>query len=134
MLALAVVFFALAVPLAAGRVPPNRLYGFRTPRTLADDRVWYPVNRMTGRRMMSFAMVVAGLSMLGWVGVVAASTAWMATAGLGLVTLVSMFVSAARITAQIDAGGPRLDLSSTFEKNRKRDLKREREKLLDKLR
>lgn len=36
------------VPLWLGKVPPNRFYGFRTPRTVNDAEVWYPVNQMTG--------------------------------------------------------------------------------------
>ena len=133
MLALAALFFAVSVPLALGKVPPNRLYGFRTPRTLADDRVWYPVNRVAGRRGMGFSIVFAGLSVLAMIGMLATSTVLLAIGGLGLATLVSMFVSAARITAQVDAGGPRIDYSSTFERNRKRDAARDRSKLFDKL-
>lgn len=40
--------FLLAIPLAAGIVPRNRFYGLRTPRTLSEDRIWYPVNRVAG--------------------------------------------------------------------------------------
>jgi uncharacterized membrane protein len=38
----------LGVPLYLRWIPPNRFYGFRTKRTLADPAVWYPVNRVTG--------------------------------------------------------------------------------------
>ena len=41
-------FAALAVPLALGLVPRGRWYGFRTPRTLLSDEVWYPANRFFG--------------------------------------------------------------------------------------
>jgi uncharacterized membrane protein len=47
----------LAVPLLRGRVPRNRFYGFRTPKTLSDDRVWYAANRIAGRDLL-----VAGAS------------------------------------------------------------------------
>ena len=46
-----VVGFVLAlasVPLAFGWIPRNRLYGFRVPPTLRDDRVWYVTNRKMG--------------------------------------------------------------------------------------
>ena len=45
-----------SVPLVLGRVPRNLFYGFRTPKTLSSDAVWYPANRILGR-----AMIIAGL-------------------------------------------------------------------------
>ncbi|MCB9681081.1 MAG: SdpI family protein [Alphaproteobacteria bacterium] len=39
----------LGPPLWLEKVPPNRFYGFRTPRTVSDPRTWYPVNRVAGR-------------------------------------------------------------------------------------
>jgi uncharacterized membrane protein len=50
--AVGVVFAALGVPLWRGRVRPNFWYGCRTRRTLSDERVWYAVNRVTGRDMI----------------------------------------------------------------------------------
>lgn len=38
----------LGVPLVAGKIGRNRLYGYRTAATLSDDRVWYPVNALSG--------------------------------------------------------------------------------------
>lgn len=38
----------LSVPLMLEWVPRNPIYGFRTPRTLSEDRVWYPANRVAG--------------------------------------------------------------------------------------
>jgi uncharacterized membrane protein len=42
------VFIGLGIPLAAGRVSPNSLYGFRTLRTLNDAAAWYAANRVCG--------------------------------------------------------------------------------------
>jgi len=39
----------VGLPLALRQVPRNRLYGVRTRRTLADDRVWYETNAYGGR-------------------------------------------------------------------------------------
>jgi uncharacterized membrane protein len=47
-------FFVLSIPLALGLIPRNRLYGFRTRRTLADEAAWYRVNRFAG-----FAIMIA---------------------------------------------------------------------------
>jgi uncharacterized membrane protein len=42
------VFIAVGVPMVLGRIGRNRIYGYRSPRTLRDDRIWYPVNAMSG--------------------------------------------------------------------------------------
>jgi len=44
----AVVIFISSIPMALGMVPRNRLYGFRTKRTLADEPTWFRVNRFAG--------------------------------------------------------------------------------------
>ena len=48
----AVVIFISSIPIALGMVPRNRLYGFRTKRTLADDATWLRVNRFAGIAIM----------------------------------------------------------------------------------
>jgi uncharacterized membrane protein len=57
----ALALFILSIPLAIGVIPRNRLYGFRTRRTLADDAVWYPVNRLAGFAIM-IASAIYGLA------------------------------------------------------------------------
>lgn len=39
---------AVSVPLILKKVPPNPLYGLRTPRTLADRALWFRVNGFAG--------------------------------------------------------------------------------------
>ena len=60
----------LAVPLVLGVVPRNRLYGVRTARSLSDDGVWYPANRVAGAAIMIassvYAPVVLGLVAALW--------------------------------------------------------------------
>ncbi len=55
----ALLLFLVAVPLVAGLIPRNRLYGFRTAKTLSDDGIWYRVNRLAGFAIM-IASVVYG--------------------------------------------------------------------------
>jgi uncharacterized membrane protein len=55
-----ILIMILSIPMIFGLVPPNRLYGFRTPKTLSSDQVWYPANRAAG-----IALLVAGA---GWLG------------------------------------------------------------------
>ena len=43
-----IIFVALAIPLVLNLVPPNRLYGVRTRRTLISDEIWYRSNHFGG--------------------------------------------------------------------------------------
>jgi len=45
------ILFLIALPLILGLIPRNRFYGVRTPKTLSDNGVWYPVNRVAGVAM-----------------------------------------------------------------------------------
>ena len=47
----------LAVPLIRRRVKPNYLYGFRTPKTLSDERIWYEANAYAGRLLLRLGIV-----------------------------------------------------------------------------
>ena len=49
---------ALSIPMILDKVPPNGAYGFRTPKTLESEEVWYPANRAAGWFMLA-AMVVS---------------------------------------------------------------------------
>jgi uncharacterized membrane protein len=59
--------FAAGVPLLRGWIPRNRWSGFRAPKTLSSDRIWYEANRVAGRDLMiagAVIMTAAGLSAL----------------------------------------------------------------------
>jgi uncharacterized membrane protein len=59
----ALILFVVAVPLAIGVIPRNRLYGFRTRRTLADDAVWYAVNRFAGFGIMIASAIYGAVAL-----------------------------------------------------------------------
>jgi uncharacterized membrane protein len=42
----------IAIPLVLGKIKRNNFYGFRTPRTLSSDDVWYPANRIAAKNMI----------------------------------------------------------------------------------
>lgn len=42
------VLIAVGAPLLAGKIGRNNVYGYRVRSTLRDDRVWYPVNALSG--------------------------------------------------------------------------------------
>jgi uncharacterized membrane protein len=51
------IIIALSIPLIAGRIRRNYLYGFRTPRTMSSDTVWYPANRVGGILFLCVGLV-----------------------------------------------------------------------------
>ena len=55
---------ALAIPLILDMIPRNGFYGFRTPRTLASDDVWYPANRYAGKALFVAGLVWAALPLM----------------------------------------------------------------------
>ena len=61
--AVGVVLAALGVPLLRGRVPPNSWYGCRTEKTLSDEKVWYAINRTTGRDLVAGGLAVVASSL-----------------------------------------------------------------------
>jgi uncharacterized membrane protein len=48
-----------------GKVRRNRLVGVRTPWTLASDAVWERTNRLGGRLLVAFGLLVAAVAWLG---------------------------------------------------------------------
>ena len=48
----ALVLIAVGVPLRAGQVPRNRLYGIRIPSSFASDEAWCAINRYGGEQFV----------------------------------------------------------------------------------
>ena len=48
-LACASLFALMAIPLILRKIPRNGAYGFRTPKTLSNDELWYKANAYFGR-------------------------------------------------------------------------------------
>lgn len=69
-LVIGLVGVGFGLPLVGRRVPPNRWYGVRTPKTLADPAVWYDANAIGGRDL-----ALAGAA----VALTAVATGWLAT-------------------------------------------------------
>jgi uncharacterized membrane protein len=53
-----IVLIALGVPLLQGQVSPNSWYGFRTRKTLSDEKIWYAVNRVAGKDMILAGAII----------------------------------------------------------------------------
>lgn len=60
----ALIFLLLSSPLIFGLIPPNPLYGVRTPKTLGDPKVWYPANRHAGLLLVGSSLAYLFLCLL----------------------------------------------------------------------
>ena len=49
----------LSVPMILRRVKPSPWYGFRTPKTLADEGIWYEANAYSGRLLLVLGTIWA---------------------------------------------------------------------------
>ena len=47
--AVGLLIVGLSVPLMRRRVKPNLWYGFRTPKTMSSERIWYEANAYAGK-------------------------------------------------------------------------------------
>ncbi len=55
-----------ALPMVLGKIPPNPIYGFRTPKTLSSPDIWYPANRIAGWFMVAAGALVFCFNLLLW--------------------------------------------------------------------
>jgi hypothetical protein len=55
-----------AIPMILGKVPPNRVYGFRTAKTLSSPEIWYPANRIAGWWAIAAGVAAACLNLVVW--------------------------------------------------------------------
>ena len=98
---------AMSVPLILGRVPPNRLYGFRVRRTLHQPETWYPANRFSGKlgAMLGLILIVAAIALYSVPGISLEVFAWsfLAIAGLGLGLLLGLSFRYLKSLPRLDA-------------------------------
>src|SRR5262245_44098724 len=59
--ALGPVLIVLSIPLFFRWIPPNRVYGFRTPATCANPSVWYDANALAGQHLLVLGLVMVAL-------------------------------------------------------------------------
>jgi hypothetical protein len=60
-----VLLMLLSIPLMRRKIPPNGLYGFRTPKTIDNPELWYLVNQYSAKRMFwtAVAFVITAVVM-----------------------------------------------------------------------
>lgn len=47
----------LTIPLLMSKIPPNRWYGFRMPKTLSDKEIWYKSNCYLARDFLVLGII-----------------------------------------------------------------------------
>ena len=60
----ATLMIILSIPMIQENVKPNRVYGFRTRKTLSDPRIWYSANRVMGKDMLIAGAVVLAVAVM----------------------------------------------------------------------
>lgn len=48
----------LGIPLLFEKIKPNWIYGFRTPKTMSDKKIWYDANKYSGRDLIIIGFIV----------------------------------------------------------------------------
>jgi len=66
LLIICAVIAVCSIPLILKPVPPNRLYGFRTRKTLSDPQIWFSANRFAGVALLLASGASALLAV--WLG------------------------------------------------------------------
>lgn len=109
----------IGLPMALDKIPPNALYGFRTPRTLADPDVWYEANREAGKALTAAGLVGAlGSVLAGWLVDAANPAMFASIAAMMLplfVAVVYSFYKASAFAAEKDSPGVNARLLSDGE-------------------
>jgi uncharacterized membrane protein len=54
----------VSLPLIRRWVKPNYLYGFRTPKTMSSEPIWYAANAYAGRMLLGLSIVYIAASIL----------------------------------------------------------------------
>ena len=59
-----VLLILAALPLLYNRVKPNPWYGFRIPKTLSDERIWYPANSYAAKGMILTGIITIAVAVV----------------------------------------------------------------------
>jgi hypothetical protein len=54
----------MSIPLVAGKVPMNKFYGFRIPKSFESAETWFKINSYGGKQLIfwSILLIVVGIS------------------------------------------------------------------------
>ncbi len=57
-----IIILILSIPLIFNLIPPQKWIGIRTPQTLADETIWYRVNRFAGWALLVSSVFYIGVA------------------------------------------------------------------------
>lgn len=63
-IAIGLLLIVLGIPLLLGKIKPNNIYGFRTKKTISDEKIWYPANKYSGKLMVFAGIIIIILSII----------------------------------------------------------------------
>jgi uncharacterized membrane protein len=101
----ALLLMGLSVPLIRRTVRPNRLYGFRTPATLKDERIWYEVNAKTGVDLLVVGAGALGIVVVHVAGLISDMVATVASLVWLTCGLLAMTVHGLVLISRMKQGG-----------------------------
>lgn len=58
-----ILFAALALPLIKQKIKMNSWYGIRIPQTMENEKVWFKVNKVMGKYIFSWGILISVLSL-----------------------------------------------------------------------
>ena len=59
-----ILFISISIPLILERAPPNHTYGFRTRKTLSNEKIWYAANRASGYDLFLAGVIITVSSLM----------------------------------------------------------------------
>lgn len=54
----------LAIPHIKGKIPPNNWCGFRTKKTLSNEKIWYKANKYMGKELFKAGLLTIVMTIL----------------------------------------------------------------------
>lgn len=99
----AILLGGLGVPLVMEMIPPNNWYGFRTPSTLANEEIWYPVNRLTGCWLVIYGVASSTTAVCTYAANFPVDTAAWINLGVCMTCLAFMIIHPVRLLLKLKA-------------------------------
>lgn len=62
--AVGLLYMGLAIPLILRRIPPNQLYGWRTPKAFRSKEIWYQINWYCGRDFFAIGFLISAFNLV----------------------------------------------------------------------
>ena len=74
------------------KIKPNYLYGFRTKKTLSDEKIWYPANKYAGKVLIYAGIPMAVISAISYILSIIPATASIFNETLVIIIILTVLV------------------------------------------